>query len=130
MAGHESLYEELSQHAAVFADQILEAAKMADTEEDIRIAIENQLAFIKKKDGIKLAGKHEVTVARGRIDSVYDRVIIEYKNPASPGDRIGPKADSPGTKKVVEQIKKRFYDLRSELGHKLNTLFGVGTEGL
>ncbi|RIK80285.1 MAG: hypothetical protein DCC68_11275 [Planctomycetota bacterium] len=101
---------------------------MADNEEEIKIAIETQLAFIKKEAGIEWQGKHEVTVVSGRIDSVYDRVIIEYKNPAS-GDKLGPKADSPGTKKVVEQIKKRFYDLRAGQGHKLNTLFGVGADG-
>ena len=83
----------------------------------------------KRKPGIKLEGKHEFTVASGRVDSVYSRVIIEYKNPKSTGDRIGPKADSPGSKKVVEQIKKRFYDMRSEHGQPLNSLFGVGLDG-
>jgi hypothetical protein len=102
MAKTQSLDELIAHHAAIFADQVLEAAKMADTEEDIRIAIETQLAFIKKEAGITWQGKHEVTVVSGRIDSVYDRVIIEYKNPASPADRLGPKADSPGTRKVVE----------------------------
>ena len=96
-------------------------AGFASKEEEIRIEVEKQLAFIQKEAGIKLEGKHEFTVASGRVDSVYNRVIIEYKNPASPGDRIGPKADSPGSKKVVEQIKKRFYDMRTEHGQPLNT---------
>lgn len=125
----ESLDELIAQKAAEFADQIKAAAAMADKEEEIRIAAERQLAFIEKATGIKLEGKHEFTVASGRVDSVYDRVIIEYKNPKSPGARIGPKADSPGSKKVVEQIKKRFYDMQSELGHPLNTMFGVGLDG-
>jgi hypothetical protein len=125
----ESLDELIAQKAAEFADQIKAAAAMADKEEEIRIAAERQLAFIEKATGIKLEGKHEFTVASGRVDSVYDRVIIEYKNPKSPGARIGPKADSPGSKKVVEQIKKRFYDMRAELGHQLNTMFGVGLDG-
>src|SRR5688572_24714532 len=124
----QSLDELIAHHASVFADQVRQAAEMADNEEEIKIAIETQLAFIKGAAGLTWQGKHEVTVVSGRIDSVYDRVIIEYKNPAS-GDKIGPKADSPGTKKVVEQIKKRFYDLRAGQGHKFNTLFGVGTDG-
>lgn len=93
----------IAKRAVEFADQIRAAAAMADKEEEIRIEAENQLAFIKKATGIKLKGKHEFTVASGRIDSVYSRVIIEYKNPKDPADRIGPKADSPGSKKVVEQ---------------------------
>src|SRR5712692_9844437 len=125
----ESLDELIAQKAAEFADQIKAAAAMADKEEEIRIEAERQLAFIEKATGIKLEGKHEFTVASGRVDSVYDRVIIEYKNPKSPGARIGPKADSPGSKKVVEQIKKRFYDMRAEHRYELNTMFGVGLDG-
>jgi hypothetical protein len=125
----ESLDELIAKKAVEFADQIRAAAAMADKEEEIRIEVEKQLAFIQKEAGIKLEGKHEFTVASGRVDSVYSRVIIEYKNPKSPADRIGPKADSPGSKKVVEQIKKRFYDMRREHGHPLNSLFGVGLDG-
>lgn len=125
----ESLDELIAKNAAEFADQIKAAAQMADKEEEIRIEAERQLAFIEKQTGIKLEGKHEFTVASGRADSVYDRVIIEYKNPKSPGARIGPKADSPGSKKVVDQLKGRFYDMQAELGHPLNTMFGVGLDG-
>src|SRR5437773_617986 len=125
----ESLDELIAKNAAEFADQIKAAAQMADKEEEIRIEAERQLAFIEKQTGIKLEGKHEFTIASGRADSVYDRVIIEYKNPKSPGARIGPKADSPGSKKVVEQIKNRFYDMRTAHGHQLNTMFGVGLDG-
>ena len=125
----ESLDVLIAHKAAEFADQIRAAAVMADKEEEIRIATEKELAFIQKEAHVKLEGKHEFTVASGRIDSVYDRVIIEYKNPKSPGARIGPKPDSPGTKAVVEQIKKRFYDMRTEHRQQLNSLFGVGLDG-
>ena len=128
MREHQSLDSLVAKKAVEFADQIKAAAAMADKEEEIRIEVERQLAFIQKEAGVKLEGRHEFTVASGRVDSVYDRVIIEYKNPRSPGDRVGPRADSPGTKKVVEQIKRRFYDMRSQFGQPLNTLFGVGLE--
>jgi SAM-dependent methyltransferase len=124
-----SLDDLISKKAIEFADQIKAAAAMADKEEEIRIASERQLAFIERETDVKLEGKHEFTVASGRVDSVYDRVIIEYKNPKSPADRIGPNVDSPGSKKVVKQIKDRFYDMRAEHGQPLNTLFGVGLDG-
>lgn len=129
MKASQSLDELIAAKAIEFADQIGQAAAMADKEEEIRIKAERQLAFIEKAAGVKLKGKHEFTVASGRVDSVYQRVIIEYKNPSSPGNRIGPKANSPGTKKVVKQIKSRFYDLRKEHGQPLNSLFGVGLDG-
>jgi hypothetical protein len=52
MPQHESLDELIARHAAVFADQVRQAAEMADNEEEIKIAIETQLAFIKKEAGI------------------------------------------------------------------------------
>src|SRR5216117_475002 len=129
MPNIESLDDLIANKAVDYADQIKAAAEMADNEEEIRIESEKQLAFVQKDAGVKLEGHHEFTVASGRIDSVYSRVIIEYKNPGSPGDRIGPKADSPGSKKVVEQIKKRFYDMRTQHGQPMNSLFGVGLDG-
>jgi len=129
MAVRNSLDEIISKKAVEFADQIKAAAARADKEEEIRIESEKQLAFIQRDAGIKLEGKHEFTVASGRVDSVYSRVIIEYKNPHSIADRIGPRGDSPGSRKVVEQIKKRFYDMRDEYRQHLNSLFGVGLDG-
>ena len=124
-----SLDEIISRRAIEFAENITRIAERADKEETIRIAVEKQLAFIQKEAGVELESKHEFTVASGRVDSVYSRVIIEYKNPASPGARIGEKADSPGSVKVVEQIKSRFHDLEKEFGHSLGSLFGVGLDG-
>ncbi len=123
----QSLDELISRKAAEFADQIKAAAAMADKEEEIRIEVERQLAFLERQAGVKLQGKHEFTVASGRVDSVYNCVIIEYKNPSNAATRIGPGANAPGAKKVVEQIKSRFYDLRTK--DTLNTLFGVGCDG-
>ena len=123
-----SLDEIIAGKAPQFADQIRAAAAMAHNEEEIRVATEVQLAFIKQLAGIELEGHQEFTVASGRVDSVYSRVIIEYKNPNSCA-RIGPTSASPGSKKVVEQIKKRFRDLGQQLGHPLGSLFGVGLDG-
>jgi hypothetical protein len=124
-----SLDDLIATKAAEYADRIKAAAAIADTEEDIRIESERQLAFIEKEAGVKLEGKHEVTIASGRADSVYSRVIIEYKNPNSPADRITSRADSGGSRKLAEQIKKRFCDMHRQNGYPLNSLFGVGLDG-
>ena len=107
-----SLDEIISQQAVVFADQIKQAATFAAKEEEIRIEAEKALAFIQREAEIKLEGRHEFTIGTGRADSVYDCVIIEYKNPASP-DRLSAKSDAAGNKKVIEQLKNRFYDMRT-----------------
>ena len=129
MATGQSLDEVIAHHAVEFADQIQEAAKFADKEEEIRIEAENLLAFVKRDAGVELKGRHEYTIAKGRADSVYQRVIIEYKNPSDPGARIGPGKDAPGNAKVVKQIKDRFRGLERDEGQPLNSLFGVGLDG-
>jgi hypothetical protein len=129
MAGPGSLDTVITSAAALFAAEMQAAAALATKEEEIRIAAEKQLALIEKAAGIKLEGRHEFTVASGRVDSVYERVIIEYKNPSSPGNRIGTSANTPGSRKLVEQIKTRFEDLEKEYGHSLNSLLGVGLDG-
>src|SRR5208283_2451152 len=68
MPKHDSLGQLISRKAAEYADQIKAAAAMAANEEEIRIESEKQLAFIQKEAGIKLEGKHEFTVASGRVD--------------------------------------------------------------
>ena len=129
MANPQSLDELIGKQAAEFAEQVRHAAALATKEEEVRIEVERQLAFLEKMTGVRLEGKHEFTVAKGRIDSFYTRVLVEYKNPSSPGDRLGPRLDSPGSKKVVEQIKTRFRGLKNDLGHPLGSLFGVGCDG-
>jgi hypothetical protein len=124
-----SLDDLVAQEADKIANALTARALTARTEEEIRIEVERQLAFLTSSAGISLEGRHEFTIARGRADSVYSRVIIEYKNPQSPADRIGPQLDSPGTRKVVEQIQSRFYGLRQDQRQPLNSLFGVGTDG-
>jgi len=123
-----SLDDVISKEAIAFANQIKQAADFAHNEEEIRVEVEKALSFIQREVGIKLEGRHEFTVGTGRADSVYDCVIIEYKSPASQ-NRLSDKSDATGNRKVVEQLKKRFYDMRTEFGHPLNTMLGVGCDG-
>lgn len=125
---YQSLDETISKHATIFADQLKRAAATASKEEEIRIAAATELTFIQREARIELKGRHEFTIGTGRADSVYDCVIIEYKNPAS-ADKLSARSGAPGNKKVVKQLKKRFYDMRTELGRPLNTMFGVGCDG-
>jgi hypothetical protein len=115
--------------AAAFADKLAAAAKKAVTEADIRSVADRELLKVEQAAGIELEARHEFTVASGRVDSVYDRVLIEYKNPASPSDHIGATLHDRGTAKLLAQIKSRFSDLKKEHGQPIESLFGVGLDG-
>ncbi len=88
-----------------FANSLLAAADRARTEADIRSATDRLLATVESAAGIHLDPRHEFTVASGRIDSVYDRVIVEYKNPNRGADRIGSTLDAGGSRRLLNQIK-------------------------
>lgn len=115
--------------SAAFAETLSAAAKTAATEADIRSAADRELLKVEQVAGITLEARHEFTVASGRVDSVYDRVIVEYKNPASASDRIGPTLQDSGSAKLLAQIKSRFADLKNEHSQPIDSLFGVGLDG-
>jgi hypothetical protein len=97
------LDELIAVRAKTYAERLTAAAQSATKEEEIRIASERELQLIQDAAGIKLEGKHEFTVASGFVDSVYDRVLIEYKNPKSPSGKIGAKLDCREQKKLLNR---------------------------
>jgi isocitrate dehydrogenase kinase/phosphatase len=98
----------IKQRAKLYAERLTLAVSKVKKEEEIRIASEHELAFLQETAGIKLEGKHEFTVASGFVDSVYDRVIIQYKNPNSVASRIGPSLDSPGKLMPLLPVRSTF----------------------
>lgn len=125
----DSVAAALEQQATDFSHRLRDAAEKAKTEEDIRVAVERQLAILGERLSVRIEGAHEYTLLRGHVDSVYGSVFIEYKDPSSPGTRLGPRLSSPGTRKVVDQIRRRFKDLGTTVGGRTGSLLGVGCDG-
>ena len=121
----ESLDEIVSHSAVLLAEQIQAAAAWAQSEMDLQLEVAGALKEFAKRAQIKLDGHHNVTIATGRPDSVYGSVIVEYKTPGS----LSATKDAPPNKAVIDQLKKRFYDMRREENRHWNTMFGVGTDG-
>jgi N-6 DNA Methylase len=122
---HESLDEIVSHSAVVLADQIQKAAAWAKSEMDLQIEVAGALKEFARRAKITLEVHHNVTVATGRPDSVYSNVIVEYKDPGS----LSGNRDAANNKKLIEQIRQRFYDMRREENRSMNSMFGVGTDG-
>ena len=121
----ESLDEIVSHSAVLLAEQIQAAAAWAKSEMDLQLEVAGSLKEFAKRAQIKLDGHHNVTIATGRPDSVYGSVIVEYKNPGT----LSSTKDAGPNKAVIDQLKKRFYDLRREENRNWNSMFGVGTDG-
>lgn len=107
------------------AKQILEVARDAVKEEDLRTGTATALAFFAQTARIRLEARHEYTIGKGRADSVYSLVVIEYKIPGSMT------ADNSGLKnrEVIDQLKDRFVGLEKLENRSRDKMFGVGTDG-
>jgi len=126
MAVAKTLEDIITEQAPIVCEQIERAVEFADSEEDLRIECEKAIeVFRKEADLPELKGHHEVTIGKGRADSVYDYVFIEYKKPG----RLKESNDAPGNREVIKQLQDRAKDFKSELKRDPNELFGVGTDG-
>ena len=121
----ESLDEIVSHSAIAIADQIQTAASWDASEMQLQVEAAGALKEFAKRAQIKLEGRHNATIATGRPDSVYGSVIVEYKRPGT----LAPQKDAAANKALVDQLKKRFYDMRREENRNWNSMFGVGTDG-
>ena len=121
-----SLDEIVGQSAVVIAQQIQSAASWAKSEMDLQVEVAGILKDFARQVKINLSGgHHNITIATGRPDSVYGSVIVEYKEPGN----LSPNKDAANNKKVIDQLKKRFYDMRREENRQWNSMFGAGTDG-
>ncbi len=118
-----SLDEIVSQRAVVIAEQIQKAAAWAKSEMDLQIDVASALEAFARDAKITLGGHHNVTVATGRPDSVYGSVIVEYKDPGT----LSPNKDAAPNRAVIDQLKRRFHDMRRAENRQWNSMFGVGT---
>jgi len=84
------------------ADEIKEIARRAQTEEDLKMAVEPLLQNAFKKIGVDIESvgyERTSTALKGkRTDAVYGYLLIEYKVP-------GKLSSKPGIKAVSEQIE-------------------------
>jgi|694.fasta_scaffold88364_1 hypothetical protein len=123
------LGELINLYSGSFADSIIESAKQANSEEDIKMAVEKEIYKLAEKTTIKLKPKYELPVEKGRVDAIYGRLFIEYKNPNSKSDCLSSNSNSSGNKKLIKQIKSRFKTIQDRLNYLPESLVGVGLDG-
>jgi len=121
----ESLDEIVSRSAIAIADQIQTAASWDASEMQLQIEAAGALKEFAKRAQIKLEGRHNITVATGRPDSVYGSVIVEYKKPGT----LSSSRDAAANKALIVQLKQRFYDMNREENRNWGSMFGAGTDG-
>lgn len=121
----ESLDEIVRLSAEQIADQIQTAASWDASEMELQIAAAGALRDFARHAQIKLEGRHNVTIATGRPDSLYGSVIVEYKKPGT----LSSTKDAANNQALVAQLKQRFYDMNREEKRNWPSMLGVGTDG-
>ncbi len=124
----QNLEHVIHDYATTIADRMKTTAGSASTEEDVRQAVNASLNEFVKAAGLKLRVRNEVPVLKGRVDSKYGGVIIEYKNPRGSG-RITEDPSAPGTRAVVKQLAERFRGFHQAESIPPDRIFGVGCDG-
>ena len=125
-----NLEKNILQHSIEMAAKVHEEAELAQSsEEDIRIVcIEMINRFIQESDIELVKGRHEYRAGKGRIDSKYGHLIIEFKNPQG-GKSITSNKNSAGAREVRNQIRSRFTALHTEEKVQMTRMLGVALDG-
>lgn len=117
----------INEQAKQIARQMSQIAALAESEEDVRHECNKLVDAFIERAGLNIRGRHEYHIGSGRLDSKYQGVLLEYKCPKGQS-RITEDLNSPSTRKVVEQLKRRLEDFEKEHNYRPERLFGAGCD--
>jgi len=108
-----------------FTQKLKEAAQDRPNEATFRERVSLLIEDFCRKVDIQFIPKEEYSLARGRADTVFNRLILEYKRPGYLRDsnEYGP------NRKAIEQIKGYMEDIARKERHDVKRLAGVILDG-
>ncbi|MEW6230478.1 MAG: hypothetical protein AB1700_20730 [Bacillota bacterium] len=111
--------------APTVTERLLRAARVGGTEADFRREAAQVLEEAGSKIGLTVIPREEFSVARGRVDSVYNRLVLEYKRPGL----LAPRSDAKINRETVQQVKDYITDVALRERREAQRLAGVATDG-
>jgi len=107
------------------AKGLLRIAKQGGTEADFRREAARLFEEAGTQAGLDIVARDEFSVARGRVDSVYNRLILEYKRPGV----IRKTNEGRSNQDVIKQVKDYILDVAKKERREAQRLAGVATDG-
>lgn len=107
------------------ADELRRIAERGGTEADFRREAARILEEAGSRAGLTIVPRDEFSVARGRVDSVYNRLVLEYKRPGV----IQASNEGCTNQKTIQQVKDYILDVARRERRDAQRLAGVATDG-
>ncbi|MDQ7794515.1 MAG: N-6 DNA methylase [bacterium] len=121
----ESLYRLVEQAAPTFLEVVAEAANSARNEREFQTSITRHIQGFADSIGVSLLLREEYTLATGRADAVYNRLVIEYERPGSMRLDLG----HSHTRHAVMQVKQYIAEVATREHHDRDRLLGMAWDG-
>jgi SAM-dependent methyltransferase len=114
-----------SEQAKIVAEKLLIAARQSSNEAEFRVEVARILDASGSAANLNIVSRDEFSVARGRVDSVYNRLILEYKRPGII------KASNKGRANhvIIQQVKDYIEDVAKRERREAQRLAGVALDG-
>jgi hypothetical protein len=104
---------------------VIHAAKTSHNEAEFRSQFSKFIEAFAKELDVPLLVREEYTLATGRLDAAYNRLIIEYEPPGS----LRPQLSHKHTAHAVQQVKDYMEGVASKERQKIHRLAGVALDG-
>lgn len=114
-----------AEQARGVAEELLRIAKRGGTEADFRREAARLLEEAGAGAGLTIVPRDEFSVACGRVDSVYNRLVLEYKRPGV----IRESNRGRSNQDVIQQVKDYILDVAKRERREAQRLAGVATDG-
>ena len=125
VTGISGMYEHIHRIAPDFNRRIARAAAQAHNEAEFERALSNAIEQVAGKLGVELAFRQEYTLATGRADAVYNRLVIEYEAPGT----LRPNLGHGQTGHAVRQVQTYLEGLARAERRAPDRLLGVAFDG-
>jgi len=114
------------EQAPEVARRLRATAGTGGTEADFRREAARILDDASVAVGLTITSRDEYHVARGNVDSLYNRLVLEYKRPGV----LRPTNTSPANRRAIDQVKRYIEDVGVRDRREAHRLAGAVTDGL
>ena len=121
----ETLYRLVEGEAPAFLKVVTDAVASAHNEREFQTKVTRAIEDFATKADVDLLFREEYTLATGRADAVYNRLIIEYEKPGS----MRADLDHAHTKHAINQVRQYIEEVAKRERHDQDRLLGIAWDG-